>query len=411
MVQMNRRFAAAAIASLGMLSFTPEARAADPIRIGVIAEGSAIGGAAILNASRIAADEINAAGGVNGRKIELFEYDNHNSAADAVRAFQRAVNQDRVHAMVTSYISEVVLALQPWAARLKMPMITPGAASDQITKRVHDEYDKYKYVFHGYLSSTQIADAVCDAGRDILIRDMKVKKAVIVSEDQAWSLPLDDEYVKCLPKIGVEVLDKIRLAPGTTDFSPIFKKVEALKPDVMVTGISLVGVQPTSQWHQLQVPIPMYGVSGQANTSTFWKDTNGGADGVIYLMVAAPDVAVTPKTIPFAEAYIKRYGKTPAHSAYAAYDDVYIIADAIRRTGSTDPDKIVEGMESTDWVGTIGRVQFLPKDNKFAHGLRMGPGYVTGLMLQWQDGKQVAVWPDQVATGKLKFPAFIKASP
>ena len=62
--------------------------------------------------------------------IEIVDYDDHNSASDAVRAFQRAAEQDKVAAVIASYISEVVLALEPWAGRLKMPMITPGAASN-----------------------------------------------------------------------------------------------------------------------------------------------------------------------------------------------------------------------------------------------------------------------------------------
>jgi branched-chain amino acid transport system substrate-binding protein len=74
-------------------------------------------------------DEINAKGGVMGRKIEIVTYDNKSSSADSVRAFQRAVSEDKVSAVIASYISEVVLALEPWAARLKMPLITPGAAN------------------------------------------------------------------------------------------------------------------------------------------------------------------------------------------------------------------------------------------------------------------------------------------
>ena len=382
--------------------------AADPIKLGVIAETASIGGAAIANGAKMAAQEINKAGGVNGRMIEIVEYDDHNSAADAVRAFQRAGNQDKVVGVIASYISEVVLALQPWAARMKLPMITPGAASDVITQRVHDDYANQKYVFHGYLASTQIADAVCEAGKDLLVKQMKVKTAVVMSEDAAWTVPLDEEYLKCLATIGVKVLDHIRLSPDTTDFTPIFNKIEGLKPDVIVTGISHVGVQPTVQWQQQQVPIAMYGVSSQATSSTFWKDTNGAAEGVVFNMVSANDVAVTAKTIPFAQAYEKQFGITPGYAGYTAYDDVYMYADAIKRAGSTDADKLVAAMEKTDWVGTIGRIQFLGPDSKFTHGMKIGPGYIAGLMVQWQSGKLVTVWPADVASGKMKFPAAIK---
>ena len=384
------------------------ALAADPIKIATIAETSAISGVGIPNGAKLAAEEINAAGGVNGRMIEIVEYDDHNSAAEAVRAFQRAAQQDKVAAVIASYISEVVLALEPWAGRLKMPMITPGAASNEITKRVHDDYDHMKYTFHGYLASTQIADAVCDGAKQLLVDQLHMKTAVVMSEDAAWTIPLDAEYKKCLPEIGIKVLDHIRLSPDTTDFTPIFNKIEGLKPDVIVTGISHVGVQPSVQWLQKQVPIPMYGVSSQATNSTFWKDTNGAAEGVIFNMVAAPDVAVTPKTIPFAKNYQKKYGNLPGYAAYTSYDDVYMWAEAIRKAGGTDPDKMVEAMEQTDHVGTIGRIVFLPKDSPFTHGMRIGEGYITGLMVQWQKGAPVTVWPSAAASGKMNFPSFVK---
>jgi branched-chain amino acid transport system substrate-binding protein len=384
------------------------AQAADPIKIGVIAEVSTISGAAIPKAARLAAEEINAAGGVDGRMIEIVEYDDHNSAADAVRAFQRAASQDKVHAVIASYVSEVVLALEPWSGRLKLPMITPGAASDVISQRVHDDYDHLKYTFHGYLASTFIADSVCDGLKVVGAEGLNMKSAVVMSEDAAWTIPLDAEYLKCLPKIGIKVLDHIRLSPDTTDFTPIFNKIEGLKPDVIVTGISHVGVQPTVQWHDQQVPIPMIGVSSQATSSTFYKDTNGATEGVIYQTVSAPEVALTPKMIPFTNAFVKKYGVTPAYCGYTSYDEVYYIADAIRRAGSTDPDKMVAALETTSWQGTIGKVEFHGRDSQFTHAMKVSPEFVSGLLVQWQNGKQVTVWPSAVANGKITFPSFVK---
>ena len=121
------------------------AQSRDPIRIGVIAEIQSIAGASTPGGAQLAADEINAKGGVGGRKIEIISYDNKSSSADSVRAFQRAVSDDKVSAVIASYISEVVLALEPWASRLKMPLITPGAASNEITKAIHADYDKNKW--------------------------------------------------------------------------------------------------------------------------------------------------------------------------------------------------------------------------------------------------------------------------
>ncbi len=407
---LTHSLAAAGVAAalFAMASIPASAQSKEPIRIGVIAEAQAVAGSSIPLAAQLAADEINAKGGVDGRKIEIVPYDDHSSSADAVRAFQRAVSEDKVNAVIASYVSEVVLALEPWAARLKTVMITPGAASDVITANIAKDYDRNKYTFHGYLTSGSLARLVCDAAKDLLVTNLKMKSAVIFSEDAAWTTPLDAGYEKCLPEIGLKVLDHIRVSPDTTDFTPIFNRIEALKPDVMITGISHIGVQPTVQWKNQQVPIPMFGISSQATNSSFWKDTNGAVEGVLYQGVSGPDVAVTSKTLPFVNAFRQKYGNNPSYCGYTAYDDVFMIAEAVKRAGSTDSEKLVEAMEATDYEGTIGRVQFLPKGDPHVHGLKIGQGYITGLMLQWQNGKQTNLWPANLANGKLTFPPFIK---
>jgi len=217
------------------------AQSNDPIKIGVIAEVQSIAGAATPGGAQIAADEINAKGGILGRKVEIVTYDNKSSSADSVRAFQRAVSEDKVSAVIASYISEVVLALEPWAARLKMPLITPGAASNEITKAIHNDYEKNKYTFHGYLTSAAQAQLVCDAAKDLLVDKLKFKTVAIMSEDAAWTKPLDVGYEACLPKAGLKVVEHVRFSPDTTDFTPIFNNIEGKKPDVIVTGISHVG--------------------------------------------------------------------------------------------------------------------------------------------------------------------------
>ncbi|MFM0140483.1 ABC transporter substrate-binding protein [Caballeronia grimmiae] len=393
------------------LSLSAAAHAAgEPIKIGVISEESAVAGASISKAAQLAAEEINAKGGVDGRQIQIIAYDDHSSASDGVRAFQRAASQDKVVAIIGSYISEVALAMEPWSARLKMPFITPGAASNEISKRVHDDYNNYKYTFHGWMTSAFIAQSICDFSHDVLVGEFKMKTTVVMSEDAAWTKPLDERYLECLPKAGLKVLDHILFNPDTSDFTPIFNQIEAKHPDTITTGISHVGVQPTVQWHDQQVPIPMTGQSSQATTTSFWKDTNGATEGVITASAAAPGVAITPKTVPFIDSYQKHNGGvSPAYDGFTSYDLVYIIAEAIHRNqGSTDPDKMVDALEKTDYVGTIGRWQFYGKNDQFTHALKYGEGYITGINLQWQNGKQVAIWPKSVANAKVKFPAFVK---
>jgi branched-chain amino acid transport system substrate-binding protein len=400
-----------AATALFPLTSGAQPQTSETIRIGIIAEQSAIGGIGIVRGAQLAADSINAAGGVDGRKLEIITYDNHSSAADSVRAFQRAVSQDQVVAVFGTYISEVALALEPWAARLHVPFITTGASSNEISRQVHADYEKNKYTFQEYLPSTFIADSICDSIKQMLRLQYSIKSAVILSEDAAWTTPLDAEYLVCLPKTGVKVLDHIRFSPDTGDFTPVYNKIEAAKPDVIVTGIGHVGVQPTVQWAQQEVPIPMLGSSTQATSGTFWKDTNGAAAGIITFSVAAESAELTAKTQPFVKDYAKRFGDPPNYTAFTTADAVNVLVQAIKRAKSTDADKLVVAIEQTDYLGTIGRVQFYGRDNEFTHAMKYGEGYVTGVALQWQDGKQVTLWPKAAPNIKIKFPAFIHLQP
>ena len=327
-----------------------------------------------------------------------------------MRAFQRAVNEDKVNAVIASYISEVVLALEPWASRLKTPFVTPGAASNEISKSVHADYEKNKYTFHGYLTSAALALSVCDAAKDLLVDQKHMKTAVIMSEDAAWTKPLDVGYEECLPKIGLKVLDHIRFSPDTTDFTPIFNKIEGAKPDVIITGISHVGVQPTVQWKNQQVPIPMFGISSQATNETFGKDTNDAAEGVLYQGVSGPNVAVTAKSVPFAENFKKRYGNYPSYAGYTAYDEVYYIADAVKR-GGLDRGRQAGRGTGKDRLGRHHRPRPVLWQGRSVHPLdqvRQGPDHRADAAVAGR--KAVRVWPKDVAKSQFKFPSFIKVT-
>ncbi|HYW75712.1 MAG TPA: ABC transporter substrate-binding protein, partial [Gammaproteobacteria bacterium] len=276
-----------ATAALGLAA--APAHAAKPIKIGVIAPASAIDGKSIFNGAELAAQQINANGGIDGRQIKLIKYDDHASASDGVRAFQRAARQDHVVAVVGNFISEVALAIEPWAARLKMPYVITGAASTKLNKNVGNHWPAYKYIYMENLNSYFLAKNVCDASHDILVNELHYKTAVIMRENAAWTKPLGAEYKKCLPEAGLKVLKEIVFSPDTNDFTPIYSNIKKLNPDVIITGIAHVGVKPTVQWHNQQVPVFLGGWSSQAGASTFWNATNGATEGVMTGNLGAGD--------------------------------------------------------------------------------------------------------------------------
>ena len=379
-----------------------------PVKIGVVSEFAAVVGEPIAKGVQLAADNINAHGGINGRKLRVIAYDDHSSAAEAVRDFQRLAEQDHVSAVITTFISEVALAVEPWAARLHMPTLTPAAASNLITKQIHDHYNQYKYMFEGWFPSPILAQAVCDSSHDTLVKDYHMTTAAIVSEDADWTKPLDATYQKCLPEAGLKVVDFVNFNPDTTDFTPIYNQVEGKRPDVMIMGIAHVGVQPTVQWYEQRVPIAMAGINAQASNNTFWKDTNGATEGVITQTGSAPGVALSPTTLAVQKAYEDKYHNFPAFTAFTAYDGTMAFAEAMKRADSTNPDKIVTDMEKTNMEGSIGHYEFYGRKEEFTHALKYGPNYATGMFVQWQHGKQVCVWPTDKCPNKLEFPTFVK---
>ncbi|HVC10816.1 MAG TPA: ABC transporter substrate-binding protein [Burkholderiales bacterium] len=401
--------AAALAAGMAFGAGGAQAAGAGPVRIGVIAEQEIPIGLGITQAAELAADQINAAGGIAGRKIELFKYDDHASAADGVRAFQRAAKQDHVVAVVGSFLSEVDLAIMPWAARLHMPYIGGGAANKMATM-IHDDYPRYKYVFEQSNNSHYLARTACDISSYALVKRYHFKTAVIMSEDAAWTKSLDKAYEKCLPKAGLKVVGHIRFAPDTTDFSPIFSKIEALHPDVIIAGMAHTGLKPTIQWHDQHVPALLAGINVQAGAGNFWKATNGAAQGVITWNTGAPGAAVTPRSVPFEKAYEKRFGTPPTLEAFMTYDSMYALKQAIERAHSTKPDALVSALEKTDIVGTMGRMEFYGRKDRFTHDVKYGAHLVSGVGFQWQNGKQVAIWPPQAANGKAILPDFVKAA-
>lgn len=412
MTRNLRCFLPAAVAgsTMALTAALSPAQAADqgPIKIGVVSEEAAIVGKAISQGAQLAADDINAKGGVNGRKIQIITYDDHSSAADAVRAYQRAVQQDHVDAVVTTFISEVALAIEPWAARLHTVTITPGAASDLISEQVHDKYAQFKYMFDGWLPAPLLARAVCDSSRDLLVNQLHMKTAALMREDADWTKPLNDGELKCLPGAGLKVVDQVAFNPDTTDFTPIYNAIEAKHPDVILTGIAHVGVQPTVQWQAQQVPIPLGGISAQATNPTFFKDTNGATNGVVTQTGTVQGLAITPLTNKVADEFVQKYGRFPAFTGFSAYDNVLALAAAMAAAHSTDPDKVVTAMEKTDIEGTLGGIAFYGRDDEFTHALKYGPKYVMPTLMQWQDGKQVCIWPQDKCPNKMVFPSFVK---
>lgn len=401
-----RRLLLSSLAAMTMSAMLSTATAADtePIRIGVMAPEKAPQGLGNIRGVQLAADEINKAGGIDGRMIELFVYDTEASAPVAVRNFQRMVKQDKVVAVMGTWTSEESMAVQPWSSRYKIPFIVGSSGTPELTRNVKKDYEKNKYTFHLIGNAILQAEDLCEFIERRLVKELGAKTAIMLDEDSQWTIALIETEKRCLPAAGLEILDIIKFAENTTDFAPIFNKIRSLKPDLIVTGLSHTGLQATIQWAQQEVPALMVGMNSIAISKGFWKQSNGLGNGVITQSGPLEGTALTAKTLAFFDSFHQKFGPDSAPSlAGSTYDGMYMYADAVRKAGTTDADAVVAALEQVERDGVMrDGIRFFGRDEPFPHGTNMH-----FQIIQWQDGERVYVDPPAVEQ-PIKLPAFVK---
>lgn len=371
-----------------------------PIKLGFFGPLKKPTGVDIMEAAKLAVEEINEAGGTLGRKFEAIFLDDEDTPERGKTAAERLLFVDKVDILMGSQRTEVGLAVQPIAAESKKLFIATGTASPVLTERVLKEYDKYKYYFRTYHNSNDLTVAYVAQMRDLL-KATGFTKIAILAETAVWADPVLNAMKKEFPQNVVAVE---RPAPEAKDLSVELSKVRAAGAQVIFTLFSgrEAGIAFARQWTDRKIPALVTGTNVPAGSEFFWQQTEGKAHAIIFYNNRAR-VALTPKTIAYWDKYLAKYGHIPGtYTNYPTYDGVYILAEAIKKAGSLDPDKLVKALEETDWVGVGGRYKFRDRHEPIS-----GPGYIPALFIQWQNGKLVPVWPDEYRAGDMMWPAWV----
>jgi branched-chain amino acid transport system substrate-binding protein len=399
---------AMAFVSLAMFpSFGVQASAADEITVGVIGPMKFVYGEDMKRCSEMAAEKINAAGGVKVQsksyKIVLRYVDDNDllSVPDAVSAMERLATVDKVKYVIGGMRTEAVLAQQEIMADNKMIFLGTGSAHDEQCLRVGRDYNRYKYWFRVLPVATK------DQGTQYIAMLMPVIKALnnmgikkpkvaIMADKAQWAEPVVEVAQKLFPLLGCEVVGVWRPGFNATSFT---SELSAIKTAGAHMIYNLVAGAPGNvislQWGELQIPAALTGVNNEAGKISHWKTTNGKCN-YMQTTLGLADAPMTPKTQPFIAEFKKRYAtdETPVYTGYGAHDSLYILKDAMERAGSLDPDAIVPALEKTNYVGLTGIMAFSPAGSKQPHDLIWGPNKYTPYSMQWRDGKQYIIWPD-----------------
>ena len=393
-----RPLAAASMIVAGTLASTAPTMAQQPIKIGIPTSIQLQVGRDTQNAAKMAIEEINAKGGLLGRKLEMVVADETENPEQGIAAIKKLTADDKVDVLIGGYTSGVTLAQLPHIVNAKTIYIGVGAASPAITAKVKTDYENYKYIFRAFpIHAGHQARALVDFINGKLKGEMGLKKVAIVGENAKGVQDLVPILKKGAIDGGTEVPLSEFFDTSTSDFSPLFAKVKNSGAQYLIVILSHASSDIfVKQWHDAQVPIPIGGIDVKSQDADFFTRVSGKALGETVGLFATR-AALTPKTIPFWDEFVKRFGTAPVYTGVGTYDAVHVYADAVKRANSVDPAAVIKELEKTDHVGIAGKIQF-----DEVHDVKTGPGLQNLLFAQWQkDGARVVVWPKASATGPM----------
>ncbi len=381
----------------------------DVIKIGVIGPMKFVQGIGHWNGATMAAEEINAKGGIQvgskKMKVELVQADSNEflSIPDATTAIERLITRDKVHYIVGGFRTEAVLAMQDIAMEHKKIFIGVGAAHDELCLRVARDYKTYKYWFRGspfnssFLGRTSFihlgtVGAILKGSLNI----PKVKVA-ITAEKAEWTEPMIKAAETAIPGMGMETVGIWRPSAVATDVTAELSAIQRSEAHIIFTIFSAsVGIPFARQAGELKIPAVQVGINVEAQKDGFWQATRGMGNYVATMNTYARGVESNELTKTFVDTYVKRFGETPTYTAdtYAAI--IYGLAPTIEQAGTLDADKIVSLLEERVYKTPSGTVKYM-KDaqGRHLHELTWGPGYLTALGVQWQDGELKGFWPNK----------------
>ncbi len=309
-----------------------------PIRIGHLTPMTgflgALGEYAVMGI-RMAAEEINAGGGVLGRPIDVISEDSVNPQVAASKA-QRMIERDNVALLMGEINSASALTISQVAARSKKLFLNTGARSDTLRGK-----DCNRYTFHVDIPVTVMVNAEGLA----LLRDGMVKgrKVYSLTADYLFGHDLSRAAKKFFAANGGEQIGDELVPTDVTDFSPFLLKIRQAKPDLVATN--LAGNQVTNfvkQYAEFGLPYPIAGFN--LNTADAWAAGEGNLSG-IWPTVWHHELQ-TPGSKAFVAKFVQKHGKPPENHAWVEYVSLKVAAQAINEAKSTDPEKLIAYLES-----------------------------------------------------------------
>ena len=376
-MQAPKLFAAAAL-----LALAPLVAAQETVRIGVVQPTTgpvAYDGNIYVNTVKMLIDDMNAKGGILGKKIELFVEDGACNPAQSVNAAEKLVTRDKVVALLGAFCSTSTAAMMEVAKKHKIPHITGISTAAQLTEQGNP------YFFRAVATTPMLGNAF----GGVLPAAVKAKRCAFLVLNDDWGRSMVASYPKAIEKAGGEIVATEFFQQSDLQFLSQITKVKAANPDAIVLAANTQQAAALSrQIRELGVTAPLIG-EGSWTSDSYLKLAGPASDGV-YGLVEYVYTIKNPINDAFVKEFQAKLKENPTKFAGAAHNAIHIMVDAIKRAGAADPEKIRAALEKTDYNGLVGNIKF--DDKHQAYGQTVYLAHVKGGV------------PEVVATAKIAKP-------
>jgi branched-chain amino acid transport system substrate-binding protein len=341
------------------------------------------------NAYEIALEEINAKGGIKGRKVAL-DYEDSQGKPEVSRSIgEKLIDVKKQPIIFGEYSSACSKAIAAVSEERKTPYLVVTGATDDITQQ------NYKYVYRMNPTNAYYASGMMSFLKEVV----KPTSIAILYESSDFGTSGAEDMVKQSDKFGMKVLIKEQYEKGAVDFKPILSKVKALRPD-MIYMVSYVmdAALLIRQIKELRIDAKLFagGAAGFA-IPEFIQSSKEASEYVVSATLWSPQVSY-PGTKEFAEKYKKRFKDYPSYHGAEAYSALYIIKDVLGRVKTWTADDIRDAMKATNMMTAFGPIRFEDKDGY------TNQNFMDTLVLQVIKSQFETIWPEKYASKKYVFP-------
>jgi branched-chain amino acid transport system substrate-binding protein len=346
-----------ALVVLGATLLAATASAQDTIKIGVtqpLTGAFAASGNYVAQGAKIAEEEINKAGGVLGKKIQLIIEDNKSNPTEAVSTAEKLIVREKVPVMLGAWSSTLTLAVMPKLEEYKVPMLVETSSSGKITTSGNP------YIFR--ISPTSEMEAKAFAP---LFKKMNIKKADFLATNNDFGLGASKEFSTVAKENGVQIGVMETMDPKATDFSAQLAKIKASGSDTLfvttaVEQITLILKQAKDQ----QVKARIITTGGSNSPDQLIQQAGDAADGSYHLVFFTPWFPDAVKNPDIAKRFVSLWNEKKHHvggltEGFRGWDGIYTITAAIKAAGKAEPEAIRKAMWDVKVKGINGDIAFI----------------------------------------------------